>query len=52
MSTRHPVVAITGSSGGRHTSVTRSFSKHLPAREADGGDDRGRLLPPVTPAPP
>ena len=49
MSARHPIIAVTGSSGAGTTSVTRTF-EHIFRREGvNAADRRGRQLPPLRP---
>jgi fructose-1,6-bisphosphatase I/sedoheptulose-1,7-bisphosphatase len=46
---RHPIIAITGSSGAGTSSVTRTFQASSAARRRHRRDHRGRQLPPLRP---
>ena len=49
MSAKHPIIAITGSSGRRHHLGHAHLRADLPARERQRGLHRGRQLPPLRP---
>ena len=49
MSERHPIIAITGSSGAGTTSVTRTFENIFRREKRQGRGHRRRQLPPLRP---
>ena len=49
MSAKHPIIAVTGSSGAGTSSITRTFQYIFRARGRQRGDRRGRLVPPLRP---
>ena len=49
MSAKHPVIAITGSSGAGTTSVMRTFEQIFRREQRQGGVRGGRQLPPLRP---